>query len=117
MVIVENAAVLKPGVAVGEVGEVDESVVRTATGNEVVDGGWGNGVLDDVFLMDWSWLVAWESEGVMTAGLNTAWDELSVVAEESAEVDDTVLACDPVIESSKGKSPEVTFNWRARRFS
>jgi len=38
-VIVENDAVLKSGVVVGEDGGVGESVVRTATGIEVVDGG------------------------------------------------------------------------------
>jgi hypothetical protein len=42
VVMVENDAVLKSGVAVGEGGGGGESVVRTTTGIEVVDGGLNN---------------------------------------------------------------------------
>jgi hypothetical protein len=67
-----------------------------------------------VFWVALSWLVVWESKDVMTAGLSTAWDELSKEAED-LEVDDSVVACDRVIESSEDESSEVAFDWRARR--
>lgn len=108
MMTVENSSVLKSGVAVGEGGEggeVGESVVRTTAGIEEVDGGWGKGGPDDVLN-----LVVWEPKGVMAAGLNTAWDELSEVVEEDSVVDDSVVACDPVIEWSEDGSSEVAFN-------
>lgn len=79
---------------------------------------WEKGGPDDVFSMTLSWLlVVWESKDVMTAGLNTAWDELSKVVEEYSEVVDSVVACDPVIDWSEDESPEVAFNCRARRCS
>jgi len=50
----------------------------------------------------------------MMAGLCTAWDELSKIAEEYSEGDDLIVACDPVIEY---ESSEVAFDWRARSCS